>query len=429
MTEQTRPTGHVRWIICALLFFATTVNYVDRQILSFLKPMMVEQWGWSNTAFGWVNSAFQLAYALGMLVFGWFIDRYGEKLGYAASIAAWSVAAISHAAVSTVTGFGAARVFLGLGESGNFPSAIKAVANWFPKKERALATSIFNSGTNVGAIIAPAVVPFVVVTWGWQAMFIIAGAAGFVWLLFWIPFYDVPERRKGVSKAELDHILSDGEQEGAGKPVPWKTLLKYRQTWSFAVAKGLTDPVWWFFLIWLPGYFKETRGLDITKSWLHLVTIYAIVTVLSIMGGWLTGYFAGRGWSISRARKTSMAIFALTVTPIFFATQVGDWAAVLLIGLAGASHQAWSANLFTTSSDMFPKRAVASMTSIGGMAGALGGFMFPILTGMLLDKFKAAGNVNGGYAILFAFCAFIYMIAWVLNHLLAPKFDPVVITD
>jgi MFS transporter, ACS family, hexuronate transporter len=415
--------GNYRWVVCALLFFATTVNYIDRQILSLLKPILDEQLHWTNEEFGIVNSAFQGAYGLGMLIFGWFIDRYGTKIGYAVSIATWSVAAIGHAFVSSVGGFMGARIALGLSESGNFPSAIKAVALWFPKKERAFATSIFNSGTNVGAIIAPALVPWIAYTWGWQAAFVAAGIAGFLWLLLWIPFYEIPEKIKHLKQEELAHIRSDaGEQTVVEKP-SWGSLLRYRQTWAFLIAKGLTDPIWWFFLIWLPDFFKQTRGLDIKTSWIHLVTIYAIVTVLSIGGGWVTGYLTKRGWSVTRARKSGMFLFALLVMPVYAVTSVGDWTAVMLIGLAGAAHQAWSANLFTTVSDMFPKTVVASVTSIGGMAGALGGIVFPTLTGKLLDVFKASGNITGGYSILFTICACAYLVTFAIHHLLAPRFE------
>jgi ACS family hexuronate transporter-like MFS transporter len=410
-------------VVCALLFFATTINYIDRQILSLLKPILDEQMGWTNEQFGLINSAFQGAYGFGLLVFGWFIDRYGTKIGYAVSIAAWSVAALGHALVGSVGGFMGARIALGLGEGGNFPSAIKAVALWFPKRERALATSIFNSGTNVGAIIAPAIVPWIAFTWGWQAAFIAAGIAGFLWLFFWIPFYDLPEKIARVSAGERALIKSDSDEVETHQKVRWLQLLRYRQTWSFIVAKFLTDPVWWFFLIWLPDYFKVTRGLDIKQSWIHLVTIYVIVTVLSIIGGWVTGHLAKTGWTVTRARKTGMFIFALLVVPIYLATAVGDWTAVMLIGLAGAAHQAWSANLFTTVSDMFPKRAVASVIGIGGMAGALGGMLFPFLTGRLLDAFKASGDITGGYAILFAICAFMYLVTFAVHHLLAPRFE------
>ncbi len=420
VTQNATTGSRYRWVICLLLFFATTINYIDRQILSLLKPILDEQIGWTSTQFGAINSAFQAAYGISLFIFGWFIDKYGTKIGFAVSIFAWSVAAIGHSLVSSFSGFFAARIALGLGEGGNFPAAIKGTAQWFPRKERALATSLFNSGANVGAILAPAVVPFIAFTMGWQWAFIFAGIAGFIWLVFWWTFFEVPARSKRVSAAEVAYIESDsGEAADDGAKIPWKALLGFRQAWSFIVAKFLTDPVWWFFLIWLPDFFKKTRNLDIKSSWTLLVSIYAIITVLSIFGGWLPGYLADRGWTVTRARKTSMFLFALAVLPVAIVTHVGDWTAVLLIGLAGAAHQAWSANLFSTVSDMFPKCDVASLTGIGGTAGSLGGMMFPLLTGMVLDKFA------NGYAIVFGFCAVAYLVAFFLNNLLAPKFVPV----
>ncbi len=416
--------GKYRWVICALLFFATTINYMDRQILSLVKEILDKEIGWTNEQFGFVNGAFQLAYGFGLLGFGWFIDRFGTKVGYAVSIAAWSLAAMGHGLVGSLRGFIVARVCLGLGEGGNFPSAIKAIALWFPKKERALATSIFNSGSNVGAIIAPAIVPWVAFKWGWAAAFIFAGVAGILWLFFWLPFYNVPEKIKWLTPGEAAHIRSDADELGNKQNISWLQLLGYRQTWSFIVAKFMTDPVWWFLLIWLPDYFKQTRSLDIKKSWLLIVTIYAIVTVLSIAGGWVTGFLAGRGWPITRARKSGMFVFALWTLPMLWVTQTSDWTAVLLIGVAGAGHQAWSANLYTTVSDMFPKSAVASVVGMGGLAGAVGGFIFPVVTGALLDHFKAHGHVTAGYGILFGVCALAYLFTFVLNHLLAPRFEP-----
>jgi ACS family hexuronate transporter-like MFS transporter len=431
MTETMKErVGHLRWVICSLIFLATTINYIDRQILALIKELLDKELGWTNEQFGLVNSAFQGAYAVGLFAFGWFIDRYGTKIGYAVSIAMWSVAAMSHALVASVGGFFSARVFLGVSEGGNFPAAIKAVALWFPKRERALATAIFNSGTNVGAIVAPALVPAIAFTLGWRWAFIFAGIMGFLWLLLWIPFYDVPEKRAKLSKAELDYINSDRDESGSnGVPIGWRRALGYRQTWAFIVAKFMTDPVWWFFLIWLPDYFKATRGLDIKHSWVHLVTIYVIVTILSIAGGWLTGRLQQMGWSVTRARKSGMFLFALCVLPILRVTQVGDWPAVLLIGLAGAAHQAWSANLFTTASDTFPKKDVGTIVGLGGMAGSIGGILFPWFSGKLLDQFKLAGNVTGGYAILFAICASAYLTSFVLHHLLAPKLEPVSFVD
>ena len=420
------PSTNYRWIVCALLFFATTINYIDRQILAMIKPILDEQLHWTNEQFGYTNAFFQLSYAVSLLIFGWVVDRFGTKTGYAASIAAWSVAAISHALVTTIGGFYAARVALGLGEGGNFPSAIKAVALWFPKSEHATATAIFNSGTNVGAIIAPLIVPAIALTLGWHWAFIFAGIAGFIWLFFWGPFYNVPEKIKATNAAELEHIRSDRDDTSRdGEKISWLSLLGYRQTWAFVVAKALTDPVWWFFLTWLPDFFKQTRHLDIKASGYMLATIYGLATVLSIGAGMVVGRLVKSGWSVTRARKTGMIIFACGVLPIVFVKDVGDWSAVLLIGLACAAHQAWSANLFTTASDMFPKRAVASVVGLGGMAGSGLGFAFPIFAGQLLDRFKLQNNISGGYAVLFGFCAGAYLLAFALQHILAPKFEMV----
>ena len=418
-------SGRYRWVVCGLLFFATTVNYMDRQILSLLKPILDGQLHWSNEQFGEVNSAFQGAYAIGGLIFGYLVDRLGTKIGYAISITGWSLAAMGHALVTSIGGFFVARMCLGISEAGNFPSSIKTVALWFPKKERTLATSLFNSGSNFGPIIAPIVIPWIALTWGWQTAFIVAGLAGLIWLAFWFPLYQVPERQKRLSADELAYIQSDRDEshdEGAGK-IPWLRLFRFRQAWSIIVGRFMTDPVWWFFLIWLPDYFKKTRNLDIAHSWMHLATIYLIITVLSNLGGWFPGYLMKLGWSVTRARKTAMFIFALCVVPILFVTHVSDWAAVFLIGLAGSAHQAWSASLYSTASDMFPKRAVGSLIGLGSAAGSTAGMIFPIFCGFILDKFTAAGNVTAGYNVLFVICAFAYLVAFGLNHLFAPRFE------
>jgi MFS transporter, ACS family, hexuronate transporter len=415
-----------RWVVCALLFFATTINYIDRQILSLLKEILDQKIGWTNEQFGWVNAAFQLAYGVGLVGFGWFVDRFGTKIGYAVSIAAWSLAAAAHGLAGSFNAFIGARAALGLGEAGNFPSAIKAVTLWFSLQERALATSLFNAGTNAGALIAPAIVPWMAFRWGWQSPFLVAGAAGLIWLGFWLWLYQTPDqrRRQNTGIPQRLQAARDTEQEEPQSMEEWVKLLSCRQTWSFAIAKLLTDPVWWFFLIWLPDFFRQTRGLEIKRSWVHLVTIYGIITVLSIGGGWITGFLAGKGWTVTRARKTGMFCFALCVVPIVMVTQVGDWTAVLLIGLAGAAHQAWSANLYTTVSDMFPKKAVASVIGLGGMAGSAGSFIFPVLTGRLLDHFGRLHNITAGYAILFGICSGIYLVAFLVNHLFAPRFEP-----
>ena len=427
---STQPSTSYRWTVCALLFAATTINYIDRQILALIKPILDEQLHWSNEQFGLTNAFFQLSYAISLMIFGWIVDKYGTKIGYAVSIAAWSCAAVGHALVSSIGGFYVARVVLGLGEGGNFPSAIKAVALWFPKRERATATAIFNSGTNMGAIIAPLIVPAIALSLGWHWAFIFAGIAGFLWLFLWIPFYNVPEKIKATNAAELELIRSDKDDTSRdGEKVSWLSLLGYRQTWSFVVAKALTDPVWWFFLTWLPDFFKQTRHLDIKQSGYMLATIYGMSTVLSIFGGVVVGKLIQSGWSVTRARKTGMLIFALCVLPIIFVVDVNNWTAVVIIGFACSAHQAWSANLFTTASDMFPKRAVASVVGLGGMAGSGLGFVFPIIAGSLLDRFKLHNNISGGYAALFSICAGAYLLAFVLQHILAPRFEMTKLKD
>lgn len=422
--SQEGPRGGVRWTICALLFLATTINYIDRQILSLLKELLDADIGWTATQFGLVNSAFQGAYALSLLFFGWFIDRKGVRVGYALSVGLWSLMAMAHALASSFGGFLLARVGLGLGEGGNFPAAIKTVAQWFPQRERAFATSLFNSGANVGAILAPAIVPAIALHWGWQSAFVLAGVAGLFWIAAWLPLYATPRESKRVGETERAWILGDATAaEPTAEPAPWGKLLRERRTWAFLLAKFLTDPVWWFFLIWLPDFFLKTHGLAIRKSWDKLVAIYAIITVLSIGGGWITGHLASRGWSITRARKTGMLVFAACVLPVMFATRVDIWPAVLLIALAGAAHQAWSANLFTTVSDMFPERAVASVIGLGSFAGAIGGMIFPVLCGHMLDVWRERGNEAMAYTQLLSFCAFAYLLAFALHHVLAPRFE------
>jgi ACS family hexuronate transporter-like MFS transporter len=419
-----RAGGEYRWFICALLFFATMIIYVDRQILSLLKGTLDEQFHWTNEQFGLVNAYFQGAYGVGLLGFGWFVDRFGVKIGYAVSITCWSLSAMGHGLVQSIAGFKVARICVGLSESGNFPSAIKAAALWFPKKQRALATVLFNSGSNVGPVLAPAIIPFVAATWGWRSAFILAGVTGLLWLIAWWIVFDLPERHKRVSAAELAWIQSDAADTVNKEKIPWLRLLKFRQTWSFVAGKALTDPIWWFLLSWLPDYFKASRGVDIKKGWIYISAIYGIVTVLSITGGWFTGHLNQRGWSVTAARKTGMLIFALCVIPIFYVTKCGVWGAVGLIGLAAAAHQAWSANLFTTVSDMFPKKAVASVVGIGGLAGCAGAMLFQVSTGRLLDHFHKIDRVTEGYSILFTICACAYVVAFLLNHLLAPRFAP-----
>ena len=410
--------SNYRWVICALLFFATTINYVDRQILSLLKPILDNELHWTNAEFGWINALFQGAYAFSYLFFGWFIDRYGIKIGYAVSIAAWSLAAAAHAMANTIGGFALARVALGLGEGGNFPGAIKAVSVWFAKKDRVLATTLFNSGSNVGALIAPALVPPFALAYGWHAAFLAAGVAGFVWLIAWFIYFRDPTEKALAA-------TGPGGAPAASEPkLPWKALLRYRQTWAFVGAKFLTDPVWWFLLIWLPDYFKKTRGLDLKTMGLPLVVIYAVVTVLSIACGVLTSRLAGRFTSLTSLRRAALLTFACTVVPIGFIGHFNLWTAVIVIGIAGAAHQAWSATLMTTVSDVFPKSAVASVIGLGGFIGSFGGMLFPVICGMVLDAFTKSGNVTQGYGVLFTCASLAYIIAYALNRYLCPSFAP-----
>ena len=426
-TTETTPrhtVGRYRWIVCALLFFGLFIVYIDRQILSLLKPLLDEQMKWTDQQFGWINAAFVGAYGLSTVGFGWFVDRFGTKVGYVVTITAWSLSAICTSWAGSVRGFLVTRFMVGGSEGGVFTTSIKAIAMWFPKSERALATAIFNSGVNVSSIIAPAVIPWVAFHWGWQGAYIAAGSAGFVWLAWWLLLYNRPEKIARLNPTELAYILSDrDDRAGNAERISWLGLLGYRQTWSFILGKFFTDPIWWFFLVWLPDFFKKTRGLDLKQSWLHLVSIYAIVTVLSIVGGWFPGYLMGRGWSVTKARKTGMFLFALCVLPIMAVSQVGDWTVVLLIGLAGAAHQAWMANLFTTVSDMFPKPTVASVIGFGTLAGCLGSFLFQPFTGGVLDFFKTHGGEVAGYNILFIICGCIYLPTFVIHHFCAPSFD------
>ncbi len=410
-----------RWLVCGLLFAATAINYSDRQILSLIKPLLDQSLHWTNEQFGWVNAAFQGAYGLGMLAAGYGIDRFGTRLCYAAAVAWWSCAALAHSLVGSVRGFVFARIALGVGESGNFPCAVKSIAAWFPPRERALATGLFNSGSNVGAIVAPALVPWVAAAWGWRAAFVICGLAGFVWVALWILLF---RRAPGEVSGEGGETVPDRAAHLA-PAIPWRRLLRYRQAWSFIVAKFLLDPAWWFFLIWLPDYFKQTRGLDLKSSWKHLVTIYALTTVLGIAGSWLSGWWIGRGWSVTRARKTAMALFAVGMLPIAFISHFRDWAAAGVLGFACAAVYAYTSNLFSTISDMFPRRSIASVFSLGGAAGCLSGMIFPVVCGRVLDASRAAGHIATGYTLLFTLCAASGLVAFGLSHWLAPRFEPV----
>lgn len=426
LQAEAKKTSY-RWRVVALLFCATTINYLDRQVLGLLKPTLEADFGWTESDFSHIVMAFQAAYAFSLIGFGAIIDKIGTKIGYVISVVVWSIAAMLHAVATGTFSFGFMRAILGLGEAGNFPVAIKATAEWFPKKERALATGIFNSGANIGAVVAPIMVPWILGAYGWQEAFLITGALGFVWLIFWWRYYELPAKQSRVNKAEYDYIHSDNEADTSKEaPIKWLQLFKIRQTWAFVFGKMLTDPIWWFFLYWLPSYFAEAFKLNLSKPSPELVIVYTATTVGSIGGGYLSGYFIKKGWPVFRARKTSMLIFAFLVMPIMAAQYTTNiWQAVVLISLAAAAHQAWSANIFTTASDMFPKKAVSSVVGIGGMAGSVGGILFPLLVGIILDNYKAAGNIGGGYNVIFIICGFAYLLAWGVMHVFSPKMERV----
>lgn len=419
------PMSHYRWTICALIFFATTINYLDRAVISLLKSTLEKEFNWSESDYANIVIAFQVSYAAGLLLAGRVIDKLGSKMGYAVSLVIWSIAAMGHALVKSTQGFIVARAALGIGEGGNFPSAIKAVAEWFPKKERALATGIFNSGTNIGAIAAPLTVPFIAAQLGWQWAFIITGAIGFIWLIFWFLLYEVPAKQRRLSATEFDYIHSDKDEQQPlhdAPAIPWTRLLGYRQTWAFVLGKFLTDPIWWFYLFWLPSFLKAEYGVDGTAIALPVALVYTLSTLGSIGGGWLPMLFIGRGWTVQRSRKTAMLLYACFALPVVFAQWLGAlnmWFAILIIGIAAAGHQAWSANIYTTVSDMFPKNAVGSVTGIGGMAGAVGGILIARASGLLLDHYKTQGSVETGYMIMFGICGIAYLTAWLLMHLLS----------
>lgn len=454
-----KPAGNYRWTICALLFFATTVNYLDRQVLSLLQPTLAEKYHWTNNDYANITSVFQFAYAISMLFAGRIIDRMGTKRGFTWAIIIWSVGALLHAlaipfgnAVVTalgwlgitaftvsVAGFMVGRLVLAVGEAGNFPAAIKATADYFPKKERSFATGIFNSGTNVGAILAPLTVPWIEMKWGWQAAFILVGIIGFLWLFFWNHYYDKPEKQKRLSAEEWAYINSDRDDTLSGKPldsiaaeqpekISWLRLLGYRQTWSFAIGKFLTDGVWWFFLFWLPAYLKAQYGMEKMQIMLPLAVLYSLTMFGSIGGGWFPVYFMKKGLAPYDARMKAMLLIALVPLVVLAAQPLGGisyWLPVLLIGIGASAHQAWSANIFTTVSDMFPKKAVGTVVGIGGMAGGLGGVVISKIGGALFDHYKALGHVQTGYTIMFTVCAVAYVIAWVIMKSLVPRYSPI----
>jgi len=412
--------GYFRWVICALLLFGVTKNYIDRQLLGVLKTTLQHDFGWNDIQYGHLVSYFQAAYAAGMLLVGRLIDRFGTRAGYALAMTFWSLASMAHAAAGSFVSFAAARFALGFGEAGVFPASIKSVAEWFPKKERALATGIFNAGTSVGAIVTPLVVPWIAMHWGWRSAFLFTGALGFVWLVFWLLLYRKPEEHPRLSKAELDYIRCD-PSEPVGK-IKWSALLPHRQTYTFVVGKFLTDPIWWFYLFWMADFLQRQHNLALMNIGIPIMVIYLISDVGSVAGGWLSSRLIHRGRTVNAARKITMLVCALCVTPVVFAYRIESlWGAVLLIGLAAAAHQGFSANLYTLTSDMFPARAVGSVVGIGGMAGAIGGILMAEVVGHALQW-------TGSYMIPFVMAGSAYLIALFLIHILAPKLEPAKIT-
>lgn len=406
-----------RWKICALLFFATTINYIDRQVLGILAPTLQTELRWSETDYGAIVSWFTLAYAIGYLGVGRLLDRIGSRIGFALSVTVWSLAAMGHALASTAAGFGVARFALGLGESGNFPASLKTVAEWFPIRERAFVTGIFNAGSNMGAILTPIIVPVIVLNWGWRAAFIVTGALGFLWLIAWLAMYRTPESHPRVSPQELAHITSDALPATAA--IPWMTVFRQRQTWAFVLGKFMTDPVWWFYLFWLPKFLDARYGIRLASVALPLIIIYLLADVGSVVGGWLSSNLIKRGWSVNRARKTTLLIAALAIVPTMFAPSAPNLAVTVgIVGLAAAAHQWWSTNLFTLPSDMFPRSAIGTVVGIGGFAGSFSGFAFQRITGHVLE---ANGN---NYTPIFVFCGLAYVTALVIIHLLVPRMRP-----
>lgn len=412
-----KPT-FMRWWVCALLFFATTINYIDRQVLAILAPQLQKEIGWSEIEYGYIVTAFQLSYAVGLLLAGKLIDFLGTKRGYILSIIVWSLAAMSHALARTAMGFGIARLALGIGESGNFPAAIKTIAEWFPRKERALATGIFNSGSNIGAIAAPLLVPVIALNFGWQWAFILTGLLGFIWLFFWIKMVHKPENHPSVNAAEANLIKTDTDFDDEKSASLWE-IIRTPKVWAIAIGKFMTDPIWWFFLYWLPKFLNTTYGLQLDKIGVPLIVAYLIADVGSIGGGWLSSKFLQMGWSLNAARKSTLLICALLVIPIYWVSGMAQlWPAVLLIGLGMAAHTGWSANMYTLATDFFPKKDVGTVVGFIGMSGAVGGMLMASATGHLLEA-------TGSYKSLFVVAASMYGIALLIIHLIVPNIDAV----
>lgn len=418
MNQKTK-TGNYRWRILALLFFATTINYIDRQVIGILKPFIADDLGWSEADYGYIVTAFQIAYAIGLVTTGRFLDKYGTRIGYLWAIVIWSIAGMAHAAARGVSSFAVARFALGIGESANFPAAVKSVAEWFPKKERAFAAGLFNSGSTVGAIIAPVIVSGITLAMGWQWAFIITGLLGFIWIVFWLACYQAPEKHPNISKKELDYILQDEEENEPAKSIRWLELFKYKQTFAICLTRFISDWVWWFFLFWIPDFLSKTHRINLKEVVLPLIVIYAVSSVGGIAGGWISSNFIKKGKSIDFARKTTILMCALIVLPIMLISQTANlWIAVGLISLAAAGHQGWASNIFTLVSDIYPKNAVGSMMGLSGFAGAVGGALSATFVGLLLEA-------TGSYFFIFLIASSVYMLNWLILKLSIKQIQPI----
>jgi ACS family hexuronate transporter-like MFS transporter len=425
-----------RWIVVALLFFATTINYIDRQIIGLLKPILESEFNWTESNFAHIVMAFTAAYAIGLLVMGRLIDKIGTRVGYSLIIILWSIAGMFHAFARNALQFCLARFGLGIGEAGNFPAGMKSISEWFPKKERGIATGIFNSGPSVGVVMALLIVPWILVKFSWQGVFLITGASGFVWLILWLIFYQIPAKQNKLTKEEFDLIRDvdsnddTSEQQVPSVKIKWGKLFSFPQTWALITGKGLIDPIFWFFLFWLPSYFSSTYKLDLTRPSLELIIIYSATTLGSFLGGYFSSLLVKKGWGAIDARKRTLLIFAIAELSIILAQYTtAAWMAVAIISVAVAVHQAWATNVFTMASDMFPTEAVGSAVGIAGMAGAVGGILFPLLVGFLLDTFKSAGNITAGYNMLFTICGLTYLAAWLIIHFMTKNRSVLKIED
>lgn len=417
--ELVKPDGTIRWQILSLIFFATTINYIDRQVIGILKPFIAEDLGWSEADYGYIVTAFQVAYALGLLSMGRFIDKYGTRIGYVWAILVWSMAGMAHAAARSVTSFAIFRFALGIGESANFPAAVKSVAEWFPKRERAFAAGLFNSGSTVGAITAPVIVSAITLSLGWRWAFIITGALGFLWIIFWLAFYHKPEEHPKIKAEELQYINQDSEANTDEKQVRWIELFRHRETIGICSTRFISDWVWWFFLFWIPDFLSKTHGIDLKQVVLPLIVIYAVSSIGGIGGGWISSRFIKKGKSIDYARKTTILMCALIILPVMLVSQVANlWISVALIAMAAAGHQGWASNIFTIVSDMYPKNAVASMIGLSGFLGAIGGALSASFVGILLEA-------TNSYFFIFLIASSVYLGNWIILKISIRDIKPI----